>query len=360
MALATFCASCTNTIELDVKLPEKRLILNALLNAGDEVHIVDLSERTDNMNSPAHDGVEQVHGATITCYVNGEEVAVAEEVFENYMRPYDVAPPAPGGFGSSHYEFRASFRPGDRIRLEARRDDEVAYAEVTVPEPAELEFVDMESYIEKVDQWSSRSMLDVDFRISDVAGSDSYYRVGDPSRDMDLLFHFYDDSGNKTGEDVTSQYVDGPKVYIDNDPILNDGYMPGGTEDIFSELNPVNAFKVFTDNQFRDRGAEVSLRFDMTVNEYSLFYLVEGYPRKVDVESVLKINIETLDFKTYNYYKALNAGESYGYDISFLMEPIIFPSNVVGGLGFVGISSSTILEIPLPAQSFEKNPILYT
>ncbi len=296
--------------------------------------------------------------------MNGEKVAVAEEVSENYYYDYiatrDIATPTPGGFGSTHYMFRASFKPGDRIRLEAEKDGRKVYAEVTVPETAELEFIDMKPYTEKVSEWTSYEMLDLDFRIRDISGKDTYYRIGDASRHMDILFRFHDKEGNKTAEDMVSECEDTPELSIENDPILNDGYMPETSDDIFSELNPANTFRIFTDNQFKDKSAEVGLKLNITVDKSRIFSQSEYTAQEADVEPTLKIHVETLDFMTYNYYKALNAGAAFGYEISFLMEPIIFPSNVSGGLGFVGISATTTLEVPLPSMSLEWDSYIYS
>ncbi len=361
--LAALAASCTNTIELDIKLPEKRLILNSFLRTDNDLQVIYLSERTDRRGQDAMDGIENVYGAEVKCFVNGELVAVAEELIKNQQYAKTKTSPADpytGPFGVCHYWFRASFKPGDKVRIEAQKDDRKVYAEIVVPEPPELEFVEMKQYTDKVSEWTSYEMLDIDFKIKDIAGKDTYYRIGNASRHMDILFHFHDKEGNKTGEDMVSEYEDAPELSIENDPILNDGYMPGTSDDIFSELNPANTFRVFTDNQFKDKSAKVGLTLDITVDKSRIFSQSEYTSKEADVKPTLKINVETLDFMTYNYYKALNAGAAFGYDISFLMEPIIFPSNVVGGLGFVGISTTTTLEVTLPPLSFEWDPIIYS
>lgn len=51
----------------------------------------------------------------------------------------------------------------------------------------------------------------------------------------------------------------------------------------------------------------------------------------------------------FRYLKALNYLESDNYEEA-LMEPVIIPSNVKGGLGFVGISSETRMTMQLPDE----------
>ncbi len=350
--ITALAASCTNTIEMDISLPEKRIIMNAMLSTEDEIHAIYLSERTDNRNDESYQGVENIYGAKVTCHVNGELVAVAEEYTENdnMVRTREIGP-YEGAFGKSYYWFRAAFKPGDKIRIEAEKGNRKVCSEVTVPKPARMEFLGMTSSVMQINEWESKKVFNLDLRIEDVAGQNTYYRVGNPERAMDLLFRFHDSEGNKTKDDVVSRHSDSPDIYIENDPVLNDGYMPGSTDEIFGTLNPVNTFRIFSDAQFRDKDAVISMSVEQEGNNYGLLYIEEG-ASEVEVSPTLRISIESLTFETYNYYKALNAGETFGYDISFLMEPIIFPANVTGGLGFVGISSGCIIEIPLPEFTF--------
>ena len=51
--------------------------------------------------------------------------------------------------------------------------------------------------------------------------------------------------------------------------------------------------------------------------------------------------LRSLDFAQYHYLKALNNLETFGTEMSFLVEPTTLPSNVEGGLGFVGIETVT-------------------
>ncbi len=377
-AFILLAASCTNTIELDVDMPEKRLILNALLRSGDDIHIVDMSERTDNANSPAYNGIEQVHGAQITCYINGEAVAVAEEFYVMDGTPVkaaaistrDVSIPDKGGYGSTRYRFAASFKSGDKVRIEAKRGDDFVYSEATVPEPANLELVKMTSEEIRLGEYDVREILKVDFKVKDPSAEKTYFRLGTPSRRMELLYHYYDEEDNSTKDDWEYELYDTPPIDIENDPILNDGYMPDNDDNIFSSLNPTNECGIFSDVLFKNMEGTIGLSLENKKNTWLLYLKEETAEGKandvntrttitVDVKPTMIINIETLSFDNYNYYRAMNAGEAYGFDISFLMEPIIFPTNVVGGLGFVGIAANSRLEVPAPEFTLEGSEILY-
>ena len=64
--------------------------------------------------------------------------------------------------------------------------------------------------------------------------------------------------------------------------------------------------------------------------------------------------LRTLDFTQYHYLKALNNLETFGTEVNFLVEPTTLPSNVEGGLGFVGIE--TITEMQYAAFDREYGP----
>ena len=80
-------------------------------------------------------------------------------------------------------------------------------------------------------------------------------------------------------------------------------------------------------NRFRQREA--------TLKVYTPMYKFwdEPYLRR----NTATIRIMTLTEPYYRYLRALNCIESEDYDENF-MEPVIIPTNVVGGLGFVGVS----------------------
>ena len=130
LASAAMAAACVSTIEMDVRRPESRLILNSQLHSEDNMHVVSLCSRTDRINTS--DGIEHISEADVICYINGEAAAVASEV-RNESSNY---------FGDSYYVFQADFKPGDELRLEANKNVFFAYSEMKVPEAVPVELVD--------------------------------------------------------------------------------------------------------------------------------------------------------------------------------------------------------------------------
>ncbi len=350
---ALMMGSCSTYIGLDNDLPEKRLILNALLSTGNTTHDIFLHERNDNTADRTYKGIEPVSGATVTCYINGEAVAVATEYFDEDHDRYweeDV-------LRTGRYILEAVFKAGDVIRIEAKRGDDVAYAEVTAPEPVEIELLGVADanvdYNQHVVKWGDEYTIAID----DIKGEDTWFRVGNAPRSMDMTYHFYLKDGTQIQPDGSETHLDNAHLYIEKDPILNDGYMPDDRE-ILSNLNPTNTYRVFTDSQFRDDRAEVKVFIDDDCYSYYYFHDEWKKATSVDVEQVQTIIIETIPYDTYCYYRALNAAEIWGYQIDFISEPVIIPTNVTGGLGFVGIATVNTLTYDLPTYT-ENLPDFY-
>ncbi len=344
--------SCSNYIELDVKMPDKRLNLNALLSTGDQTHEIFLYERTDSRERPAKKGMEPVKGAEVTCYVNGEVVAVAEEVYvENEYDDW-------GSLRDYKYVFNATFRPGDKIRIEARRGDDCAYAEVVAPDAVDIELLEVLDSEFDYNEHVTHNALIYSIGIDDIKGEDTWFRVGNAPRYMDMTYHFHYKDGTQIRPDGYDEHVDNAHIYIEKDPVLNDGYMPDDRE-LLSNLNPTNEYRIFSDSQFKDSKAEVKFYIDKYV--YSYYFFQEEWEAATSVDATLQqeICIEAISFETYCYYRALNVAEVWGYEISFISEPVILPCNVTGGLGFVGIATANTLVHDLPPRHGELPDYMY-
>ncbi len=353
IALLTL-GSCSSYIDLDSDLPEKRLILNALLNSGNATHDIFLHERVDSYGNKTYKGIKPVSGATVTCYVNGEAVAVATEYNDSENDHwYDEYV-----LGTGKYILDVIFRPGDEVRIEARKGDRTAYAEVTVPQAVEIELLDVRDA--KVNYSNSSVVWGLEYTvgIDDIKGKDTWFRVGNAPREMDMTYHFYYKDGTQIQPDGKDWFLDNAHLYIEEDPILNDGYMPEDRE-LLDNLSPTNTYRVFTDSQFKDRKGEV--KFSIDSRSYSYPYFYEEWEKATSVDAILtqEICIETLSYDTYSYYRALNAAEVWGYQIDFISEPVIIPTNVVGGLGFVGIAATSTLTHVLPPVHYNLPDYMY-
>ena len=54
---------------------------------------------------------------------------------------------------------------------------------------------------------------------------------------------------------------------------------------------------------------------------------------------VFRLHLRTIDRDYYNYLRAINNLETYGYEVSPIIEPTMVPCNVVGGFGMVSVAA---------------------
>lgn len=348
LALLT-TVSCQNVIETDFGRPDPRLVVNAMLNTTESVHRVYLSMRVD---SPGGNEFEDVELADVRCFINGKLAAVAER---------SETPEGGWYSGWAPYCFSARFSPGDNVRIEASRLEKTVYAEVVVPAPVSMELVDTTLVDDGLTTFLYNRTMHVDLEINDDPGADNWFRIGKCYQTYDQRLYFLYNDGELFKSDVVDSYTEDCEILIGADPILNDGYLPSETGldeedalgDIFDFLYPSNTFKVFSDKRFEDSKAKVSV--SVPVQKARRFYYgpSKDYPSAADITPSLSIEIFSLSKETYNYLKALNAGQNFGYEVNPLVEPVIIPSNVVGGLGFVGVGTASYLEIQLPEYYIE-------
>ena len=69
--------------------------------------------------------------------------------------------------------------------------------------------------------------------------------------------------------------------------------------------------------------------------------------------------LRSLDFTQYHYLKALNNLETFGTEVSFLVEPTTLPTNVEGGIGFVGIETVTEMRYASFEREYEPMDTIY-
>lgn len=103
-------AACEEYIDLRREGPEKMLVVNGNLVAGDTLHTVFL---TWGM----YDAVKPVESAHLECYVNGKLVASTDKVTE----------PERFSYNANAIRFKAPFNAGDEVRIKVDAGD--AHAE---------------------------------------------------------------------------------------------------------------------------------------------------------------------------------------------------------------------------------------
>ena len=344
LMLSFLAAGCYEEILIPTEDKDPILVMNAQMNNLEETHIVNLSVSLLSK-------VEPLPGATVKIYVNDAFVAEAVE-------RVDEDP-----WNRTAYLFNAEFHPGDKVRVEARKDAFNATSTVVVPPEVPISSIDTSSVrMTYMDYTTDYVQLKVRFK--DLPG-DSWYGVDHLYSD---LWEYLDEEGNTSPEfTATSNSLGGLETGFD--PVISEGSGKTTGSDLGALLSAENYYNCFSDDPIADQ--ECTLRvmvyqwgFYLTEQRYGL-YVPEWMNNNPDAWSILmsmpvrihrtcSFRLRSLDFSQYHYLKALNNLEAFGTEVNFLVEPTTLPSNVEGGLGFVGIE--TITEMPYAEFEREYGP----
>lgn len=337
---AAALASCTSRLEIKDRNVGSYLVLNAMLDTEDWLHAVHLTYYT---------GADLVlpEGAEVTMLVNG------------------VAQDAVGyadGYYSNIYHFISDLAPGDVVRIDAVYKRQQVYAEVQVPQRASIVSADTL----RSENSAGGRIIRFDLGLEDVAGEKNWYRLTMES-DFKYVAHFYEypDRTIYSRPDSTYHVESQLRFDIGSDKILLDDYLPESSDynpltELFDELNPHNTMRIFSDERFTDSVGEVQISADSLdfVPYYPGMefwrndppeYVSKCYSSyEADVYPAARVRLQSISFDAYNYFRAINSSENFGFEMSLLTEPVTIPSNVVGGLGFVSVvsSSSAVVDFP--------------
>ena len=343
-------AACTNEIPYNEQARDPQLILNAQLTAGEKVNYAYLHLSEGNR-------IGRITQGSLTLYINGKVAETPEEI-----SPEELYSDLKGTIDDEQFEllirnihfkkFRitSELHPGDHIRLEAIAENGTyhASAETTVPRPVESLQVDTAlAYLREY----AGDVLYRQYKITlkDLPGEKNYYRL-DISHELQQLVTYwtyrYDAGGNLVKEQRDTLLTSIPMTKIINreDIILTDGH-PHNYNDEENELFPTtrNKYNLFTDNRFSDASATLKVYTPTYHIEPPYFYDYIDYHNS----QTITVSIYSLTEEQYRYQKALNTLDDENYE-EVLMEPVSIPTNVTGGLGFVGADSRTQFVLHLP------------
>lgn len=343
IALASF-ASCENEIPYHPGAKEPQLIMNALLDAGETENYVYLHLSRGY-------SFEQFGEATLTLSVNGQaetvEAISPEEYYKNVKDKFDeeLFKQIVENMRFKPFRLTTDLHPGDHIRLEATGENGKyrASAEVTVPQPIESLHVDTcTTYLYEYNRAYPYRQYKV--TLQDRPGEKNHYRL-DIWNDLTFRCQWYDyqESGDRVLIDTLVTINREKEIINREDVILTDGH-PGTYDDEDNELFPTisNKYNIFTDNTFRNSQA--------TLLVYTPLYRDKRPSiacRYLYRKQTITVRLLSLTEAEYRYLKALNCLEDGDYDET-LMEPVCLPSNVEGGLGFVGACSEAKVTIEIP------------
>ena len=329
---AFLVAGCYEEILIPTEDKDPVLVMNAQMDNLEETHVVRLS--VSRLSK-----VEPLRGASVKAYVNGNLVAEAVEMADA------------NAWNHTAYAFQAVFSPGDEVRLEATKDAFNASATVIVPPAAAIASVDTSSVRLTYLDYTS-DYLQLKARFQDIPG-DSWYGVDQRISDT---WEYLDEDGNVIPEYTAVSNSFG-SIETGFDPVISEGSGKTSGSDFAALLSVENTYNCFSDGPIA--GEECTLR--VMTYPWAVYLSEFGYGRPIpdslvnnpDAWSILAelpfprvrrecfFRLRTLDFSQYHYLKALNNLETFGTEMNFLVEPTTLPSNVEGGLGFVGIETVT-------------------
>ena len=333
--LSFLAVSCHEEVVLPVGDDEPVGVMNAQLNTLEPVHAVFLSISQKNR-------VRALPGAQVRVFINGVQAAVAEETPAAYEGDWETA-----------YTFESAFKPGDEIRIEARSGEISLSSTVTVSEPVTISSLDT-STVRMSYMGDASTYLQLKTVFQDLPGT-SFYRVDGRMVDD---FIYLDEEGNPVpGYSGTSE----SSLWLETgfDPIISEGAGKTGGSDLGALLAAENSYHCFSDTPFS--GRECTIRplvfsdgFRLPEGFHYGIYVPDWMGDEIDWEILrsmkrkvsrrVTLQLRSLDFPEYHYFKSLEILETFGTDMSFLVEPTTLPTNVEGGLGFVGVE--TVSEIP--------------
>ena len=348
LMLSFLAAGCYEEILIPTEDKNPVLVMNAQMNTLEKEHTVHLS--LSRLSK-----VEPVPGAEVKVYVNGV-ATTALEVQEEY--PWNRTP----------YSFEAEFHPGDEVRVEARKDAFFVTSTLIVPPPAAIESLDTSS-VRITYMGDTSDYLQLKVRFKDLPDR-SWYGVDHYMYDT---CEYLDENGEVIPEYVCKDVQMRGGMETDFDPVISEGAGKTAGGEITALVSASNYFHCFSDDPIQDE--ECTLRVliypgyvylpkyryatyvpDVMQDEVD-WTLLQSMPTRI--HRSCRFWLRSLDFTQYHYLKALNNLENFGNEVSFLVEPTTLPSNVEGGLGFVGIETITELEYATFDKAYDPVDMVY-
>ncbi len=315
------------------------LLVSSQMTAGEPFHIVCLAISKDIQ-------IDRINSGSVRCYINGE--LAAEGIVDDGNDDAFMTDEETGVYGiqasdamQTRFTFKADFKPGDLVRIEAEANDGAykAYSEVTVPKAPEFHIADT---IHQQTPSGGNQFHNGSYRIildgRDIEGENDYYRIKMGYSRLDKAFR---------------ETADGPKrwdvrhgfrhIRFDKgkDPILNDG---AASEDLDLFGASRNSFNVFSDRLFSDKSFRITTEIDSSIPNSGPMIDGDGEYDRTDSEISLHAVIYGITEEEYHHLKALSIYDYVDGDITFT-EPISFPDNVEGGVGLVSICTPSVATV---------------
>lgn len=300
--------ACTNTIGYLPDDEPRKLIVNAMMKAGDDDNRVYLHYTGWTATTPVTDGI-------VRLYINGK---LAETITAE----------------GHYYPVKSIFRTGDRVNIEASAENGefTAKAETRISAPLQIMSVDT-SYISLRDYngwvgnkpiYDNYLRLKIQLKQPHIEEENMYYRL--EIQQVSYSHRWYDGS-DTLSIDTTYNYN-----YI-YDTALTDG-KPGHAIDEGFELIQKwnNYFGLFKSSYFKNE------EYAMTVDLKEDINYIHMDSHKA--ERYISVRFYSISESEYRYLHAMSSSLDFDAENFIYAVPLI-PSDIEGGIGIFGIANQT-------------------
>ncbi len=309
--LLLLLSACQNEIDYKGGVSNPRLVMNALLNA-------DTLENKLFLNLSGNQGTPEVKDALVHLYVNEE----LKETLPYIRRGVNDR--------SGYYLISTPFAEADQVRIEATSSDGVhrVYAEVVVPQRIDIQRIDTATVTQFDSYLNNTEVIRLKITLNDRVNEQNYYQLG--------VKQNYITCGRPYKEEKDTIFTRSEIAFESSfDMALTDG-KPMSEAEIENGLFPTahNQYGIFDDTYFKDKSYTLTVYTTIFEDYYPYVEILKSETLAYDV------SLKCITKEQYYYLRAMNILDSDGFD-PIMSQPIQMPSNVIGGLGFVGMQAST-------------------
>lgn len=337
-----FC-NCEKTIDFEGKNMEPKIVVNGVLSPN---QIISATISTSRSLLSEKKYFESLENATADLYVDDVFVETLNyegriDTVVEYLQ-YDVIRKNPYNKGS--YVGHTIAETGKTYRLEVSSANlKSVSCETTIPFPVEIIALDTFKEI-YTSEYGTHEILHTTMRFKDPENKVNYYRVQLDVTQGNVLTHYNNNNEYVEIPDtilVQNSYGNG----VDNsDPIYKAS--ENEANDIVMGA-PTNSYSIFDDSQINGNEYELKTRLSSHTMDEELMAKGNFIKRKLKLFSLSKTYFDYLNTCNYHYW----------YSDDYFSEPVPVYSNVKGGMGIWGSSSSSEFIIgqgtyPMPGKTY--------
>jgi len=254
----------------------------------------------------------------------------------------DNAAPITATQDSGRYIFSHIPQPGEHLELSVAipgRETVTATADV----PAKPSVRNIDAYYEQPDEYSYFYDVSLSFDLTDKAATSDYYSIRIWQVDT-MIYSIYDDYGNITGYDTNVSFY--YRYFNCTDYLINNN---SDIADAFDIEDPTTAASTYsgTEMNFTDAAFNGQThRFKIDINQGG--YYGDEYYKGKDVKDYsyrLFLEVTSMSRDLYLYRQTMSSYSDDEFQ-AILSEPVPIHSNIDGGIGIFGVSSTTVKAVP--------------